>query len=98
MTQINFRIDEDLKVKSERVLKSMGLNMSSAITMFLTKVSVEERIPFEVTVPKLPASISADLMTAEEIHSKLAEGYNDALQGNIKNASVAFEEFRRSHG
>lgn len=48
MTQINFRIDEDTKTKAEAALKEMGLNMSSAITMFLTKVAREKRIPFEI--------------------------------------------------
>lgn len=48
MTQINFRIDEDTKAKAEAALKEMGLNMSSAITMFLTKVAREKRIPFEI--------------------------------------------------
>ena len=48
MTQINFRIDEDTKANAEAALKEMGLNMSSAITMFLTKVAREKRIPFEI--------------------------------------------------
>ena len=48
MTQVNFRIDEDIKTNAEAALKEMGLNMSSAITMFLTKVAREKRIPFEI--------------------------------------------------
>ena len=48
MTQINFRIDEDVKANAEATLKDMGLNMSTAITMFLTKVAREKRIPFEI--------------------------------------------------
>lgn len=48
MTQVNFRIDEETKTKAEMVLKEMGLNMSTAITIFLTKVAREKRIPFEV--------------------------------------------------
>lgn len=48
MKQINFRIDEDIKTNAEAALKEMGLNMSSAITMFLTKVAREKRIPFEI--------------------------------------------------
>ena len=48
MTQVNFRIDEDIKTDAEVALKEMGLNMSSAITIFLTKVAREKRIPFEI--------------------------------------------------
>ena len=49
MTQINFRIEEDIKENAEKALKEMGLTMSSAITMFLVKVGREKRIPFEIT-------------------------------------------------
>lgn len=49
MTQVNFRIDEDIKNNAEQALKEMGLNLSTAITMFLVKVGRERRIPFEVT-------------------------------------------------
>ena len=49
MTQVNFRIEDDVKANAEAALKDMGLNMSTAITMFLVKVGRERRIPFEVT-------------------------------------------------
>ncbi len=49
MAQVNFRIDDEVKESAERALKAMGLNMSTAITMFLTKVGREQRIPFEIT-------------------------------------------------
>ena len=49
MTQISFRIDENVKNNAEQALKEMGLNMSAAITMFLVKVGRERRIPFEVS-------------------------------------------------
>ena len=49
MTQVNFRIDDEVKESAERALKAMGLTMSAAITMFLTKVGREQRIPFEIT-------------------------------------------------
>ena len=48
MAQVNFRIDEEIKIKAEKALKEMGLNMSTAITMFLVKVGREKRIPFEI--------------------------------------------------
>ena len=50
MTQVNFRIDDDIKTNAEATLKDMGLNMSTAITIFLTKVAREKRIPFEINV------------------------------------------------
>ena len=49
MTQVNFRIEDDVKANAEAALKEMGLNMSTAITMFLVKVGRERRIPFEIS-------------------------------------------------
>ncbi len=48
-TQINFRIDEDVKKDAEIVLNDLGLTMSAAITVFLKKVGREHRIPFDLT-------------------------------------------------
>jgi DNA-damage-inducible protein J len=47
---INFRMDENLKKSMEQVCKEMGLSMTTAFTIFATKVSKEKRIPFEVAV------------------------------------------------
>ena len=47
--QISFRIDENVKRDAEKVLDSIGLNMSAAITVFLKKVGREHRIPFELS-------------------------------------------------
>ena len=46
---VNFRMDETLKEKMEKTCKDMGLTVTAAYTMFATKVTREQRIPFEVT-------------------------------------------------
>lgn len=50
MAQVNFRIDDKVKANAESVCNAMGLTMSSAISIFLTKVANEKRIPFEVSI------------------------------------------------
>ena len=47
---VNFRMDKDLKKSMEQACKEMGLSMTTAFTIFATKVSKEKRIPFEVAV------------------------------------------------
>ena len=47
---VNFRMDEDLKKSMELACREMGITMTSAFTIFATKVSKEKRIPFEVAV------------------------------------------------
>ena len=47
---VNFRMDEDLKKGMEQACREMGMSMTTAFTIFATKVSREQRIPFEVAV------------------------------------------------
>lgn len=49
MAQLNVRIDDNIKAKAETACAAMGLTVSSAINIFLTKVANERRIPFEVS-------------------------------------------------
>jgi addiction module RelB/DinJ family antitoxin len=45
---IQARVFPSVKEASERVLWRIGLNMSEAMELFLRRVIVDERIPFEV--------------------------------------------------
>lgn len=47
-TNINVRIDTELKQSAEALFSDLGLNMSSAITMFLKSAVSHDGIPFEV--------------------------------------------------
>lgn len=49
-TFINIRMDEDLKKSFDCVCNELGLNMTTAITIFAKKMSREHRIPFDVSV------------------------------------------------
>jgi addiction module RelB/DinJ family antitoxin len=74
-TTLNLRINPDVKRRAEDVLSQLGIPMSTAIDIYLKQISMSGGIPFSVTLPKGPASINADLMTTDEIHEKLMEGY-----------------------
>ena len=49
-SMVNFRMDSELKKSMEQVCKEMGMSLTTAFTIFATKVSREKRIPFEVSV------------------------------------------------
>ena len=50
-TNINIRTDSELKAKAQKVLSELGLDMSTAINVFLTQVVYKNAIPFEITKP-----------------------------------------------
>lgn len=49
-TNINFRMDTDLKREMEKTCQELGLNMTTAFTIFAKKMSRERRIPFDVSI------------------------------------------------
>lgn len=46
MTDIRVIVPEDLKSGAEKVFKSMDMNMSQAIRLFLRQVVVQKALPF----------------------------------------------------
>ena len=46
---VNFRMDEELKENMERTCQELGMNMTTAFTIFAKKLSRERKIPFEIT-------------------------------------------------
>ena len=53
-TSVNFRIDAELKESVEEICRKMGMNLTTAITIFCTKVAQERRIPFEINADPEP--------------------------------------------
>jgi len=49
-TLVNIRMDENLKKDMESTCQDLGINMTTAFTIFAKKVSREKRIPFEVSI------------------------------------------------
>ena len=48
MSQINIKVEDEIKVKSEALFKRLGLTMSAAITMFLHQAINQHGLPFQV--------------------------------------------------
>lgn len=50
MATITFRIDDDLKKEVKKVCSELGMDSSTAFTIFAKKLAREKRIPFEVSI------------------------------------------------
>ncbi len=94
---LNLRVNPTVKQNAEAVLKRLGIPMATAVDMFLRQVSLTGGIPFSLSLPKAPAPINADEMTAQELHSALQAGYQDMQDGHVQDAKQAFAAFRESH-
>lgn len=48
---VHIRIDKRVKAQATRALSAMGLSVSDAVRVLLTRVATEKALPFEVRVP-----------------------------------------------
>ena len=66
---VHVRIDKRVKARAAKTLAAMGLSVSDAVRVLLTRVAAEEALPFEVKVPN--ATTAAALREARKggLHS-----------------------------
>jgi DNA-damage-inducible protein J len=81
-TMVHVRIDETIKQQASETLQAMGLSLSDAVRVFLTRVVADKQIPFDLRAPN--ADTVAAMKEADEIvasrmarFSKVDELIND---------------------
>jgi len=65
MTCISVRLDKDIKRDSESLFSELGINMTTAINIFLRRCLMENRIPFEVGLYRPNAETAAAIEEVE---------------------------------
>ena len=48
---VHIRIDKRVKAQATKALSAMGLSVSDAVRVLLTRVAVEKALPFDLKVP-----------------------------------------------
>lgn len=78
-TNLNVRVDGMLKKEADMLFKDLGLNMTTAINMFLTKCVKTASIPFEISEPKPSRRLKRALKEADEMikHPEKYKSYNN---------------------
>lgn len=95
---LNLRIDPEVKHQAEAVLSKLGISMSSAIDMYLRKISSEGGIPFTLSVAsdgnKNPAAVSTGASDTVKRRKtvKVTSASADARASAGKEAAVKTEK------
>ena len=71
---LNIRIDRELKENAEAFFSAIGLNMTTAITLFMRQSLREQRIPFELKLVPFALSGEAYLESLYEAKKQAEEG------------------------
>lgn len=87
-TNLNIRTDKDVKDAAEKIFSELGINMTTAVNMFLRQTIRENGIPFELKLnapnPQTAAAIEEGRRIA---YDKNAVGYK-----SIEDLRAALEE------
>ena len=75
---VRARIDENIKQEATVVLASMGLTVSEAMRLMLTRVAREKKLPFEPLIPN--AATIAAMKEARKGNLKSFDSINDLME------------------
>lgn len=85
-TMVHVRVDPHLKAQAAETLAAMGLSVSDAVRVFLTRVVAEQQLPFTLKVPnaKTRAAIAEANVIARTRQARFvtAEALFDDLEKN----------------
>ena len=83
MAQVNFRIDDETKRRAEELFSSLGLTMSSAITVFVNHSLDFQGIPFVIQKRDRSARpVSELLQRIDDVENGRNCHYHDLLEGD----------------
>ncbi len=90
-TNINVRVDSELKKSAEELFDDLGINMSTAITMFLKTAVSHEGIPFDIKRQIPNAETRVALAEYEEMKRnpekyKRYHSFNEVIEDVIPDA------------
>lgn len=80
-SMVRVRVDQHLKTQATETLAAMGLSISSAVRVFLTRVVAEQQLPF---VLKAPNADTRSAMEEARRISKARFGSAKALIGDLE--------------
>jgi DNA-damage-inducible protein J len=91
-TKVNFKTEAVLKERAEKLFKQMGMNMTTALNLFLKATVQQGQIPFKV--------MGDDAANREWIYKALIEAQAQAADTNTKwlTEKEAFERFDTKYG
>lgn len=84
-TNLNIRTDKEVKIAAERIFEELGLNMTTAVNIFLRQTIRENGIPFELKL-NVPNDVTA---AAIEEGKKLAYDKTATSYTNMNDLKAA---------
>ena len=88
MSQIAVRVDDELKKQATAIFNELGLDMSTAVKLFLKQSVLTGSIPFEL---KLDSDYEIELENGDYIRTRSQDEYNEVTQNAFKESIRKYE-------
>ena len=91
-TQVTFRTEETLKKEAETLFNQIGLNMTTALNVFLRQAVIAQAIPFQ-----LKSSPVLDFSKLSEIekNNEIQKGFDDLQTGKVLSSEQIKQNIKR---
>ena len=86
-TMVHVRVDEEIKAQAAETLSSMGLTVSDAVRVFLTRIVADKELPFALKAPNETSRLA--IAEADQIVQSRRARFStaDALLNDLEEAS-----------
>ena len=92
---LNVRVDENLKRRAESIFNELGMNLTTALNLFLRSAVRYNGIPFDLRLEpdaQTTAEMKADILR------KVEESEADVAAGRTRDAYDSLRQLREQHG
>lgn len=86
---VQVRIDEDLKNQATEIYDALGIDLSTAVRMFLKRSVMVNGVPFSMTIPKQNIKAEKAIRALQEISKEAELNGTDEMSLDEINAEIA---------
>ncbi len=90
VTHLNIKIERDLKLKADKLFNEMGMNLTTAVNVFVRQAVLERAIPFKIHRGAEDTKTKAN---AEQRRAAMQEVRD--LLADVDGSSVDLEQIRK---
>ena len=86
---VQFRIEDDLKNEATALYEKLGIDLSTAMRMFLKRSVYVNGIPFSMVLPKEEYSVSKALEFKSELNKSASENGTEKMSLDDINSEIS---------
>jgi len=84
------RLDPEVKAQSMALFQSLGLDLSTAVNVFLRQCLIHRGLPFHVKANEPPRPLHLSELSDTELEEEIEKGLADLTDGRVRSAEEVF--------